>query len=111
MVLVLGGMLYFYATRLGALPRIAWRWIWGLRALFTMLLFALLMDPQITWRRLIQAPPRVAIILDNSLSMSNHASASTSTVYAQVVSAINWAVNNQYEPWGCKPKYINEYSD
>lgn len=98
MILLLGGLLVFYRLQLHALPRTMRLWIFGARALFLLLVAALLIDPHLTWRRLVEAPPKIGIFLDNSLSMANHSASSVSTIYAQVSALYNWAARNNYQP-------------
>ncbi|MCH8328103.1 MAG: hypothetical protein IID15_06220, partial [Candidatus Marinimicrobia bacterium] len=77
-VLLLGGMLLFYRLRLRALPPLFRLWIFGARTLFFLLVAALIIDPHLTWRRLVEVPPKIGIFLDNSLSMSNHSTSAVS---------------------------------
>lgn len=87
-----------YGLWIRALPRVYRGWILTLRALFLMAVLLLLLDPRIKWSRNIIVPPRIGIFLDNSLSMANHPTASSTTVYSQVANLVVWAEDHNYEP-------------
>jgi len=98
LIVVFTAVLIVYRLRLRMVPPGIRSWIFGARALFLLLLAALLIDPHLTWRRVVEAPPKIGIFLDNSLSMANHSASSVSTIYAQVASLYAWATRNNYQP-------------
>lgn len=91
------GLILLYNLWLKRLPgRFRW-WIVGLRLIFLVFVFILLLDPTVQWARNVLVPPRVGVFLDNSLSMDNHPTASATTVISQVNTVIDWAEERDYE--------------
>ncbi len=91
-------LLILYWLWTGSLPHTLRRWVIALRASFLMIIILLLLDPRIEWTRNVLVPPRIGIMLDNSLSMANHPGASPTTVLSQAASVIEWADELDYQP-------------
>ncbi len=97
-LLLLAAYLAYYYLWCRPLPKAYRLLIATFRGLFLLIVFLLLLDLKVKWSRPTLVPPRIGIFLDNSLSMSNHPSASATTVYSQVITVVNWATEHNYKP-------------
>ncbi len=111
-LLLLAAYLAYYYLWCRSLPKVYRLLIATFRGLFLLIVFLLLLDLKVKWSRLTLVPPRIGIFLDNSLSMSNHPTASATTVYSQVITVVNWAAEHNYKPvlmtFGEKLTRLNE---
>ncbi len=97
-LLLLVAYLVYYYLWCRSLPKVYRLLITTFRGLFLLMVFLLLLDLKVKRSRPILVPPRIGVFLDNSLSMSNHPSASATTIYSQVTTVVNWATEHNYEP-------------
>ncbi len=111
-LLLLIAYLGIYAYWSRSLPKKYRVLITSLRGVFIVLIYILFLDLKIKWSRPVLVSPRIGIFLDNSLSMSNHPSASATTIYSQVATLLDWTLDHNYEPvfmtFGEKLTYRND---
>jgi hypothetical protein len=97
-LLVIVFIIALYRVRLKALPSLYRYLILVFRSAFLIMTLLLFVNPEVTWMRRVSVPPRIGILLDNSLSMANHPTAAASTIFSRVKNVIGWAEEYQYQP-------------
>ncbi len=97
-LILLAAYLGIYTYWCRSLPKVVRILISSLRGVFLLLVFLLLLDLRIKWSRPVLVSPRIGVFLDNSLSMSNHPSASATTIFSQVATVLDWTREHNYEP-------------